>query len=155
MNINIEKAVQTLIRLGISETEARIQIDTGQIILPSNTTDNDITNIVYNFPGLVSISMGILGNKNITDYGITELAKHSVGLRYVYFQYCDNLTDITIKALADYCNHLKNVTIYGKNISNIGYGLARHIETRPRHPPLEDKWWMDDGTGPSCKGMMN
>jgi hypothetical protein len=29
------------------------------------------------------------------------------------------------------------------------------VRTRPKPPPLEEGWWLDDGLGPRCKGMMN
>jgi hypothetical protein len=40
-------------------------------------------------------------------------------------------------------------------VSATGRQLIEEIKMRPKPPPLEEGWWMDDGTGPCCKGMMN
>jgi hypothetical protein len=40
-------------------------------------------------------------------------------------------------------------------VTATGRALIKEIKTRPKPPPLEKGWWMDDGREPRCKGMMN
>jgi len=50
---------------------------------------------------------------------------------------------------------LENIYCNSTKVSATGRQLIEDIKTRPEPPPLEEGWWLNDGTGPQCKGMMN
>jgi len=91
----------------------------------------------------------------ITDSAVIALAEGCAGLRSIDLSICRNITDAAIIALAERCEYLEDISFDETNVSATGRQLIEEIKTRPKPPPLEEGWWMDDGTGPRCKGMMN
>jgi hypothetical protein len=78
-------------------------------------------------------------------------------LTWINFWGCRNITDAAVIALTENCEYLEleldNATY--TSVTATGRQLIEDIKTRPKPPPLEEGWWLDDGTGPHCKGMMN
>jgi len=70
----------------------------------------------------------ILGNRMITDSGLTEIARNCVGLRslilldavYSANQLYSFITDVSFLALAQYCPHLESLCISDVNITDQG-----------------------------------
>ena len=135
-----------------------------------NMTDATVTALAENCAGLTNIRLGAtvrarantlhthrrLGDCiNITDTAIIALAENCVGLTDIYLGECYNITDAAIIALAENCEYLKKINCGSTKVSTTGRKLIQEVETRSKPPPLEEGWWMDDGTGPQCKGMMN
>jgi hypothetical protein len=108
----------------------------------------------------------LLGCRKVTDVGIIAIANNCEGLREICVIYCD-ITDTAIIALADRCKYLEIFECAEDNgldliplrdnpkVTATGRRLVEDIINRPKPPPLEAGWWLDDGTGPQCKGMMN
>ncbi len=69
--------------------------------------------------------------------------------------YGENITDDMVIALAENCEYLEDIKCIYTKVSATGRQLIQEVKMRPKPPPLEEGWWMDDGTGPQCKGMMN
>ena len=124
----------------------------------------DITNaaviaLAERCAGLTDINL--VGGDYITDAAVIALAEGCAGLTRIHLP-CfsnSNITDTAIIALADRCEYLEHIGCYvgdqPSKVSATGYQLVEKIKTRPKPPPLEEGWWMDDGLGPQCKGMMN
>jgi hypothetical protein len=116
-------------------------------------TDAAVTALAENCAGLTMLNLW--GCESITDTAIIALAENCAGLTDINLGECYNITDAAIIALAENCKYLKKINYVSTKVSATGRQLIEEIKTRPKPPPLEEGWWMDDGTEPQCKGMMN
>ena len=121
-----------------------------------NITNAAIIAMAENCGGLSSIDVSACGN--ITDNAVIALADGCAGLMWISMSMCKNITDAAIIALAN-CDYLQHCQRVGTKVTATGRALIKEINSRPKPPPLEEGWWlalyMDDGTGPRCKGMIN
>jgi hypothetical protein len=76
-------------------------------------------------------------------------------LTFINLYSCRNITDAAVIALAENCEYLEDIDCRGTKIGATGRQLIQEVKTRPKPPPLEEGWWLNDGTGPQCKGMIN
>jgi hypothetical protein len=124
-----------------------------------NITDAAVIALAEGCAGLTSINLALCDN--ITDAAVIALAKGCAGLTWINLEGDqgdedgNNITDTAVIALAEMCDYLKHCCCWGTKVSATGRQLIEDIKTRPNPPPLEEGWWMDDGTGHQCKGMMN
>ena len=116
-------------------------------------TNNAVIAIAENCAGLTKINLN--GCYYITDAAVIALAENCAGLTSVNLEGCEDITDAAIFTLSKNCEYLENILCCHTKVTSTGQALIVEIETRPKPPPLEEGWWMDDGTGPRCKGMMN
>ena len=92
---------------------------------------------------------------DVTDDILITIAENCAELTSINFNACNNITNAGVMAIAENCEYLEDIKCFYTNVDATGRQLIEDIKTRPRPPPLEKGWWMDDGTGPQCKGMMN
>jgi hypothetical protein len=118
-----------------------------------NITDAAVFALAERCAGLTTIDLRWC--RLITDAAVIVLAERCVGLTKINLHGCWNITDNAVTALAEKCEYLGILNCNATNVSATGHQLIEKIRTRPKPPPLEEGWWMDDGTGPRCKGMMN
>jgi len=118
-----------------------------------NITDAAIITLAENCAGLKWIRLE--GCIELTDAAIIALAERCVELTMIKLRWCENITDAAVIALAENCEYLENIDCNRTKVSATGRQLIQEVETRSKPPPLEEGWWMDDGTGPQCKGMIN
>ena len=118
-----------------------------------NITNDAVIAIAKNCVGLTKINLH--GCRRVTDAAIITLAERCAGLTSVILDGCEDITDAAIFTLSKNCEYLENIHFYHTKVTSTGHALISEIKTRPKPPPLEEGWWMDDGTGPRCKGMMN
>ena len=57
-------------------------------------------------------SIYLYGCVDLTDIGVTQIAKNSPNLTKLFMQDCENVTDAGIHSIAEYCNKLKYFSIY-------------------------------------------
>ena len=144
----------------------------------SNITNAGVIAIAENCAGLEAISL--YECYSITDAAIIALAEGCAGLTTIDLESCDHITDAAVIALAEGCAGLTTIDLSNcRNITDAaiialancdyllvwvhedtkvtatGRALIKEINSRPKPPPLEKGWWMDDGREPRCKGMMN
>ena len=119
----------------------------------SNVTDDAVIAIAQNCVGLADIHL--VWCWNITNDAVIAIAENCAGLTKINLHGCYYITDTAVIALAERCEYLENIICDRTKVTSTGQALIVEIETRPKPPPLEEGWWMDDGTGPRCKGMMN
>ena len=101
-------------------------------------------------------ALGLDTRSNITDAAVIALAEGCMGLTWINLGFCLNITNAAVIALAENCEYLTIIACFNtKKVTSTGYQLIQEVRTRPKPPPLEEGWWLDDGTGPQCKGMMN
>jgi len=123
-----------------------------------NITDAAVIALAEGCAGLTTIR---LDGCHITDKAVIALTEGCAGLTTINLGFYESITDAAIIALAENCEYLEHIDFdvdpgdEPSKVSATGYQLIEEIETRPKPPPLEEGWWMDDGTGPRCKGMMN
>ena len=168
--------------LGMPEDEARSQLENNTLNLNPyrfHVTNDIVIAIAENFESLTTINLSYcryitdipviaLAERcaglttvdlsqcdAVTDDGIIALAENCPGLTKIWLNDCENITDAALIALAENCEYLDNIYCEDTKVGATGYQLIEDIKTRPKPPPLEEGWWMDDGTGPRCKGMMN
>jgi len=115
-------------------------------------TDAAIIDLAESCPGLTSIFLS--GCLNLTNTSVFAIAENCVNFTSIIIR-TDNITDESIIELHANCVYLHHVECYGPKISATGRQLIEEIKTRPKPPPLEEGWWLNDGTEPRCKGMMN
>ena len=138
------------------------ELKTINLCFCESITDAGVIALAEGCPGLTKINLDCCFN--ITDAAVIALAEGCAGLTWINlerYEDCENITDAAVIALAENCEYLEHIDFdvdpgdEPSKVSATGYQLIEEIETRPKPPPLEEGWWMDDGPGPQCKGMMN
>jgi len=86
-----------LIKLGFDKTDAKIQLDKGEVDLYGPNSNH-----IY---------------QNVTDANVITLAQYCLKLKEIYLDVCCNITDASIIALANYCPELTIIGLH--NCTNI------------------------------------
>ena len=136
-------------------------------------SNNTVFSFADNHNSLTSVQITDCGG--IDDSAITALAEAKPWMSVVILS--GNFTDRTVQSLADNCLSLEKIVIafpcvspetiphlvgrclYLKDLFTtellVQAKFERSIGKRKTPEPLPEGWWLDDGTGPRCKGPMN
>jgi hypothetical protein len=124
-----------------------------------NLTDTALTAVAEHCGDLTDVDLNCC--INITNATVIAFATNCPGLTNIDLGRCDYVTDTAVIALGENCEYLQKIHVlpvpFGCDPPGIGWEglqIIEEINARPKHPSLEDGW-MDDGTGPRCKGQMN
>ena len=117
-----------------------------------NLTDTALTAVAEHCGDLADVDLNYC--INMTNATVIAFATNCPGLTNIGLGACHSITDTAIIALGENCEYLQEINVSYRGIVREGVQIIEEINTRPKHPSLEEGW-MDDGTGPRCKGQMN